>query len=204
MRPFKNSAPFACALVLALISVKVHAGTFDCSVVYDEFESLMNKQFLTNPDKYVQTLPGQISKEQFDGVSKANFHLYPSRKGLGIGILTTNLNTHAKFLFHFGEPMADGTVQLIIDELVKYGRVEDGYAPERIGPFRLKPGMSIDVDTGKYVPLPGELTKPEDQQNQTKNGDLLYDVGDNGSVLKAVNGAAVEFPLETLCKQDSG
>ena len=204
MRSLKTPAPVICALALLLLSAKVYAGTFDCSVVYDEFESLMNKQFLANPDKYVQTLPGQISKQQFGGVSKANFHLYPSRNGLGIGILTTNLNTHAKFLFHFGDPMADGTVQVVIDELVKYGRVEDGYAPERIGPFRLEPGMSIDIDTGKYVPLPGELTKPEDQQNQTKNGDLLYDVGDNGSVLKAVNGAAVEFPLETLCHQDSG
>lgn len=203
MRPFRSPGPLLCALALLLVSARVYAGTFDCSVVYDEFESLMNKQFLINPDKYVQTLPGQISKQQFEGVSNAHFHLYPTRKGLGIGVLTTNLNTHAKFLFHFGQPMADGTVQVIIDQVVKYGRVEDGYAPQRIGPFRLNPGMSIDIDSGKYVPLPGELTNPEDQKNQKKNGDLLYDVGPDGSILKAVNGAAVEFPLDTLCRQDS-
>jgi len=202
MRFFKSLAPALC--LCALLPASVHAGTFDCSVVYDEFESLMNKDFLTNPDKYVSTLPGQISKQQFDGVANAHFHLYPGRDGVGIGILTTNLRTHAKFLFHWSPPMTDGTVYVIIDEVVKYGRVSDGYAPTRIGPFRLKPGMSVDLDSGNYVPLPGELATTQEQKDEPKTGDLQYEAGADGGVLKAVNGAAVEFPLETLCRQDKG
>lgn len=190
-----TSVLFACAA----LSPPAHAGSFNCSVVYDEFESLMNGQFLVAPDKFVSTLPGRISKQQFDGVANANFHLYPGREGMGIGVLTTNLNVHAKFLFHWSQPMSDGTVHVIIDELVKYGRVQDGYAPSRIGPFRLKPGMSIDVDSGNYVPLPGELARAGDQENRPETGDLRYEVGANGTLLESVNGAAVQFPLETMC-----
>lgn len=204
MRSVKFLASALCLCALLPAPRSAHAGNFDCSVVYDEFESLMNKDFLTNPDKYVSTLPGRISKQQFDGVANAHFHLYPGRDGMGIGILTTNLKTHGKFLFHWSQPMADGTVHVIIDEVVKYGRVADGYAPTRIGPFRLKPGMSIDLDTGKYVPLPGELATTQEVKNEPNTGDLEYDVGADGTVLKAVNGAAVEFPLDTLCRQDSG
>lgn len=186
---------FACAA----LSAPARAGSFNCAVVYDEFESLMNKQFLVQPDKFVATLPGRMSKQQFDGVSNADFHLYPGREGMGIGILTTNLNVHAKFLFHWSQPMSDGTVHVIIDEVVKYGRVQDGYAPSRIGPFRLKPGMSIDIDSGDYVPLPGEFSKPEEQENGAEAGDLRYEVGADGTLLESVNGAEVQFPLETLC-----
>lgn len=178
-----------------------HAGSFNCAVVYDEFESLMNKRFLTEPDRFVRTLPGRISKQQFDGVSNADFHLYPGREGMGIGVLLTNLNIHAKFLFHWSQPMADGTVHVILDEVVKYGRVADGYAPSRIGPFRLKPGMSIDLDSGNYTPMDSDLLKADSQENKPESADLQYEVGAEGIILKAVNGAQVQFPLETLCQQ---
>lgn len=100
--------------------------------------------------------------------------------------------------------MTDGSVQVVIDEVVKYGRVSDGYAPTRIGPFRLKPGMSVDLDGGDYVPLPGDLATTQEKKNEPDTGDLQYDGNADGGVLKAVNGAAVAFPLETLCRQDQG
>lgn len=190
------------AALLASVSGTALAGSFNCAVVYDEFESLMNKRFLMQPGDFVRTLPGRISKQQFEGVSNADFHLYPSRAGMGIGILTTNQNIRAKFLFHWSQPMVDGTTHVIIDEVVKYGRVADGYAPDRTGPFRLKPGMSIDIDTGSYVPVDQGLVE-EDLARKRKTGDLLYEVSPEGTVLKSVNGAEVEFPLETLCQQDS-
>jgi len=189
------------ALLLQTALAPARAGSFDCAVVYDEFESLMNKRFLQSPGDFVRTLPGRISKQQFDGVANANFNLYPGREGMGIGVLTTNQNIHAKFLFHWSRPMADGTTHVIIDEIVKYGRVADGYAPSRIGPFRLKPGMTVDVDSGQYIPMEGDLIPDEERERKRRSGDLQYEVGEQGSVLKSVNEAGVEFPLETMCRE---
>lgn len=203
MRLTRISIPALCACALLAASTAAHAGSFDCSVIYDEFESLMNKQFLMQPDQFVGTLPGRISREQFEGVSDADFHLYPGREGMGIGILTTNKNIHAKFLFHWSQPMIDDTTHVIIDEVVKYGRVEDGYSPSRIGPFRLKPGMSIDIDSASYVPVDGDLIPDEEQEKKRASGDLKYETGPDGVVLESVNDAEVQFPLETMCRQDS-
>lgn len=189
--------------MLAAASNVAWGQAFNCSVVYDEFESLMNKRFLTQPDQFVRTLPGSVSQQQFEDVAKAGFVLYPGRKGLGIGILTTSQNIHAKFLFHWSQPMVDGTTHVIIDEVVKYGRVSDGYAPDRIGPFRLKPGMSIDIDTGEYVETGGLVDQEGDRARQLLTGDLLYESGPEISVLKAVNGAQVQFPLDTMCQPGS-
>lgn len=179
------------------------AGTFNCALVYDEFESLMNKRFLVQPDEFVRTQPGSISMEQFQDVSAADFLLYPGRQGMGIGILTTNQNVRAKFLFHWSQPMVDDTRHLIIDEVVKYGRVGDGHAPSRMGPFRLKPGMSVDIDNGVYVPAHEGLIRGEELARKQKNGDLLYEMNPGGAVLRSVNGAEVQFPLETLCQEGS-
>lgn len=192
-----------CVSMLAAASNAALAGSFNCAVVYDEFESLMNKRFLMQPDEFVRTQRERMSKEQFEGVSNADFHLYPSREGMGTGILTTNQNIHAKFLFHWSRPMVDDTRHVIIDEVVKYGRVSDGYAPNRIGPFRLKPGMSIDIDSGDYVPTEVGLIEEEELARKREAGDLFYEAGPDGTVLKAVNGAEVQFPLETLCQQGS-
>jgi hypothetical protein len=192
-----------CGFALPLSIELARAGSFNCAVVYDEFESLMNKRFLQQPDQFVSTLPGRISQQQFEGVSNADFHLYPGRDGMGIGVLTTNQNIHAKFLFHWSQPMADGSNHVVLDEIVKYGRVSDGYAPSRIGPFRLKPGMTIDVDSGDYIPLEGDLVPDDEREKKRLSGDLQYEVGEQGAVLKAVNDASVQFPLETLCQQGS-
>lgn len=179
------------------------AGTFNCAVVYDEFESLMNKRFLVQPDDFVRTQPGSISMEQFQDVSAADFLLYPGRQGMGIGILTTNQNIRAKFLFHWSQPMVDDTRHVIIDEVVKFGRAADGYAPSRMGPFRLKPGMAIDIDNGVYVPAREGLVRDEELARKQQTGDLLYEVNPDGAVLRSVNDAEVLFPLETLCQEGS-
>lgn len=200
MRFTKIFAAVICGICLAPLTV-TQAGSFNCAVVYDEFESLMNKRFLQAPGEFVRTLPGRITKQQFDGVSNANFHLYSGREGTGIGVLKTNQNIYAKFLFHWSQPMADGTTHVILDEIVKYGRVADGYAPSRVGPFRLKPGMIIDIDSGNYIPTEADLIPDEEREKKRRSGDLQYEAGDQGTVLKAVNDAEVEFPLETMCQQ---
>ena len=43
-----------CALIAVaagLAAAPAHAGSFDCSVVYDEFDSLMNKKFFPPADR---------------------------------------------------------------------------------------------------------------------------------------------------------
>jgi hypothetical protein len=195
---FLAPALFACAL----LPVAVPAGDFNCAVVYDEFESLMNKRFLEAPDQFVPTTPGRMSREQFQSVARTGFRLYPGREGLAVGVLVTNQNIHSKFLFHWSEPMEDGSSHVIIDELVKYGRVSDGYAPSRSGPFRLKPGIAVDIDTGEYVRMEGDLLE-DAQRGKRDSGDLMYESGPEGGALKSINGAQVQFPLDTLCRQGS-
>jgi len=190
------------AFTLSAAADPARAGNFNCAVVYDEFESLMNRRFLVEPADFVATLPGRISKEQFEGNANAGFHLYPSRKGMGIGIVKTNQNTYAKFLFHWSQPMVDGSFHLIIDEVVRYGRVADGYAPRRSGPFRLKPGMAIDLDSGSYILEQGNLAMEDPDDTDLESGDLKYEAGIEGGerVLKSVNAAQVQFPEETMCQ----
>lgn len=186
--------------VLAAVPTASLAGDFNCDVVYDEFESLMNKRFLEHPDDYVRTQPGRISRQQFEDVASADFLLYPGRQNLGIGILTTNQNIHAKFLFHWSQPMVDGTRHVILDEVVKYGRVADGYAARRIGPFRLKPGMAIDIDSGSYIPVEGGLLRDQERARKAEAGDLRHETALDGAFLSSINGAELAFPLATLCR----
>lgn len=99
--------------------------------------------------------------------------------------------------------MVDGGTHVIIDEIVKYGRVADGYAPRRLGPFRLKPGMALDVDSGSYVPMEGDLAAEDPDGRKRESGDLKYEANEGGPVLRSVNGAEVEFPLESMCRGGS-
>lgn len=205
MTPPTKRPARALAVAFGLVTLLPASGTsrandFNCAVVYDEFESLMNKDFLVAPSELVQTLPGRVSQEQFEGVADAGFQLYPGREGLGIGVLNTNQNVHAKFLFHWSQPMVDGSRHVIIDEIVKYGRVADGYAPSRVGPFRLKRGMALDVDTGRYVPAEDGLGGEDPDAGPREAGDLKHEAVNGGAVLRSVNGAEVEFPLESMCR----
>jgi hypothetical protein len=61
--------------------------------------------------------------------------------------------------------------------------------------------MSIDLDSGNYTPMDSDLLKADSQENKPESADLQYEVGAEGVTLKAVNGAQVQFPLETLCQQ---
>ena len=54
------------AAALGLTSTPAVAGPFDCSVVYDEFDSLMNKNFLVKPGSYVRVVEGKLSRGLLD------------------------------------------------------------------------------------------------------------------------------------------
>ncbi|HJP26892.1 MAG TPA: hypothetical protein QF550_06160, partial [Arenicellales bacterium] len=90
------------------------AGSFDCSVVYDEFEQLMNKAYLVKPDNYVPTLSQKLSREQFLALQQGKLLLYPNRQSFGVAIIRTTSQTRGKILFDWDQPPIRGKVPLKI------------------------------------------------------------------------------------------
>lgn len=154
------------------------------------------------PDAFGPTFAGGISKQQFETQQKGQFKLFPNRVEMGIGILKTNSNIHSKFLYRWGAPMVDGSFNLVFDEIVRYARVSDGYAPSRIGPVVMKPGSEIDIDNNTvfFGNTQSQEIGQGDGESQQRT-DLRYRVDPNSGmwILEAINGASVHFPLETLC-----
>jgi len=175
------------------------AAYFDCSVVYDEFDSLMNKQFLVEPDRYVSTVVDRFTQENYQSLQRGLFTLYSDRDNAGIIIFHTNENLHGKLLYHFSEPVANET-HLLIDEVMLFARVEDGYGPVSYGPLRVKPKFGVDLDTGNSFVLVEEGSANQEQKEQT-HADLAYrvDPETGGYVIEAINQAVLHFPVETLC-----
>lgn len=165
------------------------AGSFDCSVVYDEFDSLMNKNFLVNPAKYVRVVTGKLSRADYNSRQKDRLLLRPGRKGWGVAIVHTNANTWGKFLFTYGGRRdSRGTPLLILRDLTLFGRVQDGNAPRVTREIRVSSSQRVDLDSG----LAGE--GPEaDIWFHNIDGRTMY--------VEAVNGAKLSFPMESLCRR---
>ena len=176
-------------LLTAIIAVPATAGYFDCSVVYDEYENLMNKQFLMEPDRFVATIRERLTMEQFAEIGSDRFLLYAQREGLGIAVIVTNRNTHGKMLFTWDKATADEATApaFLIEDTVLFGRVEDGFAPRRLSRVHLNPGLAVDVDTGAIA------------DSDEPSTDIAYIAGEDGIYVEAVNGATLEFPTESLC-----
>jgi len=189
------------AAACALPTQRATGGYFNCSVVYDEFDSLMNNRFLVEPDRYVGTLSVRITKSQFETLQRGQFLLYPEREQLGIAIFRSNQNLHGKLLYHFSDPLPDGKVQLIIDDAVVLARVSDGYGPVRLGPLRLKPGVGLDLDSGSYIEPRYPGARGESNGPETAAADIHFDITEDTAepVISAVNGAMIQFPVESLC-----
>ncbi len=83
------------------------SGYFNCSVIYDEFESLMNKQFLMEPDRFVSTVNQRLSKTEFETLQKGQFLLYEERADMGIAVFRTDENLSGKLLFRWSDPLVD-------------------------------------------------------------------------------------------------
>jgi len=183
-----------------LITTSAQGGYFDCSVVYDEFESLMNNRFLTEPDRFVPVNSGPFHLRDYEQQQKGKFTLYPERAELGVIVFRTNENLHGKMLYRFSD-VVEGERHLILEEVVVFARVADGYAPSRYGPVRLKPKNGIDLDSGQtFLLVEGDKTAAKEQAEQAK-ADLGYfiDTDSGEPVIAALNQSLLQFPLETLC-----
>ncbi|HED15075.1 MAG TPA: hypothetical protein ENI62_15750 [Gammaproteobacteria bacterium] len=184
-----NFPALLCTLCLLLFGVSspAVAGYFDCSVVYDEYDSLMQRQFLVEPDRYVTTLRDNFSFEQFFSMQRGLLHLNERHRGQGVAIVHTNRNASGKFLFTWERNDSTTDPVLTLQELVLYGRVADGLDPILLGPILLKPNTELDLDTGKTM-------------DQSNDSDLVYQISAQGvAVLSAIHGAKIDLPIESLC-----
>ncbi len=190
------------AFIFCCLPLPALSGYFNCSVIYDEFESLMNKQFLTDPDTFVSTVNQRLSKTEYETLQKGQFLLYEERADMGIAVFRTDENLSGKLLFRWSDPLVDGQSHLVIEHVVILSRVEDGYGPRRMGPFRIKPGFGLDLDTGLYDTRIG-------QTPETAAGKVTVDVRhgidpESGEgIIEGANDAQLHFPLESMCSEIS-
>jgi hypothetical protein len=181
------TAALAALTFSAGFAAPVHARLFNCNVVYDEFDSFMNKDYLMQPHAYGKGLQSKIS--QADAAKQSNaLLLFPNRKGMGVAIVETNKNVRGKFLFSWsGRGDLRGTPLLILRDVTLFGQVQDGGGLSKRREIRLSASQMVDLDTGKVT--------------QGAGGDIRYQAVDAKTIqLKAVNGAKLFFPMETLCK----
>ena len=161
---------------------------FDCSVIYDEFDSLMHKEFLRSPENYVSAVSGELSFEEFHASQKGEFYLRKDRPERGIGIIFSNDKLYGKFVFDWQK-----TDQLMIEDIIIYNRVEDGYAPTHRGPLPLTPGQEIDLDTGTI------FTDADNDSGEKIRADLAISNNSSNPVISSINEAQVYFPTSSLC-----
>ena len=162
------------------------AYAFDCSVIYDEFDSLMHKEFLRSPENYVSAVSGELSFEEFNASQKGEFYLRKDRPDRGIGIVFSNDKLYGKFVFDWQK--AD---QLMIEDIIIYNRVEDGYAPFHRGPLPLTPGQQIDLDAGTIF--------TDADSGEKIRADLELSNNSSNPVISSINEARVYFPTSSLC-----
>ena len=166
------------------------AHALNCALVYDEFDHLMNKSFLQNPAAYTTGKEGQFSRVDYLNQAK-QFRLYPQRKNYGIAVFRTNNNTRGKFLFTWQRQQAGDTQPtLFIKKLVTYGRVTDGSRQQVRSSIAVKSSFTLDLDTGRQ----GSGEKADIWFNNV-NGREMY--------IKAVNGADIFFPIQSLCQENT-
>jgi len=158
----------------------------NCGLVYDEFDNLMNKEFLINPASYVKTMSGRLSRSDYNSKQKGKFLLNQKRQGHGIAVVHTNKNSRGKFLFTWSHPNQSSPPILVIKEVVLYGRVKDGYKPVVRRNLNIKSSFTLDLDTGKMG------GKGADIWFHNVDGKRMY--------IEARNGATLHFPMQSLCK----
>ena len=174
-------------LFLLLFSQTIAAGNFDCSVVYDEYDSLMNKNFIVNPSNYVRTEENKISRFAYNSRQKGQFTLKDGRKGMGIATFRTNSNSFGKFLYTWGAPFNNGNPSLILKDVVVYGRVMDGYRPRKIRKIIVPSSYTVDLDTF--------------QVGATAESDIwFHNINGRTMFLETRNGADLHFPMESMCQ----
>lgn len=171
--------------LLLIIGFAHCAAAVDCDLVYDEFDNVMNKQFLLNPDNYVSTQSHRLSRQDYNSRQKDKFLLSQAHQGLGVAVVHTNNNTWGKLLFTWGRPIQQGQPSLIIKKAVLYGRVADGFRPRVRRDIRIRSSFTYDLDGGTEGGAGADI--------------WFHNVDGREMYIEAVNGASLKFPMESLC-----
>ena len=178
-------------IILAMIpfagTTPTYAKYFDCSVVYDEYDQLMLGNFLVDPERYVDSLADSITRRQHVQYQLKQFKLRKGREQSGIGVFVTNQNLHGKMLYIWQDNAWEERTPLVIEEIITFGRVSNGYAPVRQRSVYLTPGSAVDLDSATAV-------EPEDE-----TADLVYEFEGGVYSLRRVEPARVFFPIESMC-----
>ncbi|HMU65635.1 MAG TPA: hypothetical protein PKE57_00740, partial [Cellvibrionaceae bacterium] len=83
-------------IALASLGLAAHTYAADCNLVYDEFDSLMNKQFLITPGIYTSVKENRISRSEYNTLQKGKLLLKAENAGYGVAVVHTNNNTWGK------------------------------------------------------------------------------------------------------------
>ena len=135
---------------LSIMPSAVHAA-HDCSVIYDEFESLMHKRFLLRPGDYLSVAEAQLNEFDFAVRQQGVFLLYEERGDAGILLFRTGENRYGKLLYRWSDPLPDNKRHLLILEGLYYEAVASGLVPTRFGPLRVSANMGVDLDAWQLV-----------------------------------------------------
>ena len=176
-------------VVFFSLATIVNTYAFDCSVIYDEYDSLMHKEFLISPDNYVATVSGEISHDDFNATQRGKLHLRNDRPDKGVGIVFTNNKLYGKFVFDWSDHQ-----RIIVEDIIIYNRVDDGYAPVHHWNLTMNHGDQIDLDSGRVYTgtnLPEEELLRADLQLSSESL--------SNPVLESINEARVFFPMSSLC-----
>lgn len=168
-------------IALASLGFAAHTYAADCNLVYDEFDSLMNKQFLITPGIYTSVKENRISRSEYNSLQKGKLLLKAENAGYGVAVVHTNKNTWGKLLYTW----SSGGAELIIKEATLYGRVLDGYAPRTLRNIRIPSSYTYDLDTGTLGGAGGDIWF------NNVDGSLMY--------LSEYGGANLSFPMRSLC-----
>ncbi|MGD9866635.1 MAG: hypothetical protein AB7U38_01400 [Hyphomicrobiales bacterium] len=181
-------AIFSAAALIVAAPGPLRAGPFDCEVVYDEFESLMNRNFLVKPDSYVPMAWDKLTVEDYTNKQKGKLRLRPGRQGWGAAVVRTNANASGKFLFAFDGGPGDlrGSPLLIIRDITLVNKVEDGSGQRIHREVRVSAQQGVDLDQGRI--------------DEGDAVDLIFRNNDGELSIESANGAILAFPLASLCK----
>ena len=175
-------------LAVSTVAAPAQTGGFDCSVVFDEFDSLMNKNFLVKPGDYTTVIEGKLSRDDYNTKQKGRLQLTPNRLGMGVAIVKTNKGAFGKFLFSWGgRGDALGNPLLILRDVTLYSDVETGDRPKLTREIRASTGGRIDLDRGL--------------SNEGPDADIwFHNIDGKTMFVEAVNGATLAFPMASLCR----
>ena len=183
---------FVVAIVVGVGHQPTQANYFDCSVVYDEYDQLMLGNFLVEPERYVDSVPDIITRQQHVEYQLGEFKLREGREQSGIAVFVTNQNLHGKMLYVWQDNAWEERTPLVIEEIITFGRVADGYAPVRKRSVYLTPGFAVDLDSASAV-------EPDDE-----SADLVYEFERGNYSLRRLDPARIYFPIESMCHQVGG